>query len=223
MGIAQVSPTEKLRVIIAGGGVAALEAALALRELAPENTDVTVIAPNTEFVYRPMTVREPFAYGPASHYPIAPIVQDAGATLLSDALTWVDPAGQIVHTETGEQIRYDALVLALGAKAIPRYRARDHDRRPSPGRDPARADPGHRGRLHPQPRVRGAGTDALAAAAVRDRADDRRPRIRHEHRARRDDRHPRGRALGDLWLRREQRCGRAARAGAHRDDQLRLR
>ena len=46
MGIAQVSPAEKLRVIIVGGGVAALEAALALRELAPEHTDVSVIAPN---------------------------------------------------------------------------------------------------------------------------------------------------------------------------------
>ncbi len=90
------SHTEKLRVIIVGGGIAALEAALALRELAADRTDVTVIAPNEEFVYRPMTVREPFAYGPASHYPLAPIVHDAGATLLSDELAWVDPAGQIV-------------------------------------------------------------------------------------------------------------------------------
>jgi sulfide:quinone oxidoreductase len=116
------SHTENLRVIIVGGGIAALETALALRELAADRTDVTVIAPNEEFVYRPMTVREPFAYGPASHYPLAPIVHDAGATLLGDRLAWVDPAGQIVHTEAGEQIPYDALVLALGAKAIPLYR-----------------------------------------------------------------------------------------------------
>ncbi len=116
------SHPEKLRVIVAGGGVAALETALALRELAPEHTDVTVIAPNTEFVYRPMTVREPFAYEQAHHYPLAPIVHDAGAKLLSDALAWVDRAGQIVHTEAGEEISYDALVLALGAKAIPFYR-----------------------------------------------------------------------------------------------------
>jgi sulfide:quinone oxidoreductase len=110
-----VSPTEKLRVIIVGGGVAALETALALSELAPDHADVTVIAPNTEFIYRPMAVREPFAYGPAHRYPLAPIVHDAGAKLLSDTLAWVDPAGQFVHTEAGEQIEYDALVLALGA------------------------------------------------------------------------------------------------------------
>ena len=112
---------EKLRVIIVGGGVAALETALALRELAPEQTDVTVIAPNDEFVYRPMTVREPFAYGRAHRYPLAPIVRDAGAELLADELDWVDPDAQIVHTEAGAELDYDALVLALGAQGVPRY------------------------------------------------------------------------------------------------------
>ncbi len=49
------SRSDKLRVVIAGGGVAALETALALADLASDCTDVTVIAPNTEFVYRPMS------------------------------------------------------------------------------------------------------------------------------------------------------------------------
>ena len=118
----ETSHPEKLLVIIAGGGVAALETALALHELAPEQTEVTVIAPNTEFVYRPMTVGEPFAYGQASQYPLAPIVADAGATLLSDKLAWIDPDRQLVNTESGQEIAYDALVLALGAKAVPLYR-----------------------------------------------------------------------------------------------------
>jgi sulfide:quinone oxidoreductase len=118
----EASPPEKLRVIIVGGGVAAIETALALHALAADHTDVTVIAPNLEFVYRPMTVREPFAYGQAHHYPLAPIVHDAGAKLLSDALAWVDPDAQALHTEGDEEIHYDALVLALGAKAIPLYR-----------------------------------------------------------------------------------------------------
>ena len=45
--------SEKLRVIVAGGGVAALETTLALSELAPEQTDVSVIASNEDFAYRP--------------------------------------------------------------------------------------------------------------------------------------------------------------------------
>jgi sulfide:quinone oxidoreductase len=111
----------KLSVIIAGGGVAALEAALALADLAPEHTDVTVIAPNAEFVYRPMTVREPFAYAEAQRYPLASIVGDAGAKLLVDELHWVDPATQTIHTKSDESIEYGALLIALGAKAVPRY------------------------------------------------------------------------------------------------------
>ena len=49
---AKGSHSDQLRVVIVGGGVAALETALALADLGRDRTDVTVIAPNTEFVYR---------------------------------------------------------------------------------------------------------------------------------------------------------------------------
>jgi sulfide:quinone oxidoreductase len=114
-------PAAKLRVVIAGGGVAALEGALALQALASEQTAVTVVAPNGQFAYRPMAVGEPFAYPPARHYELEPIVQDAGAELVVDALEWIDPAEQVVHTAAGAQLHYDALLLALGATARPRY------------------------------------------------------------------------------------------------------
>ncbi len=113
--------SSKLRVTIAGGGVAALEALLALRALAPDLTAITVIAPNSEFVYRPMTVREPFAYPQAQRYPLAPNVREAGAELVVDELAWVDPEKRIAHTASDAEISYDALVLALGAHAKPRY------------------------------------------------------------------------------------------------------
>ncbi len=108
-------------MIIVGGGVAALETSLALHDLAPAETDVTVLAPNEEFVYRPMTIREPLAYGRARRYPLAPILRDAGATLLAGELDWIDPGNQTIHTKDEEAIEYDALVLALGAKIVPRY------------------------------------------------------------------------------------------------------
>jgi sulfide:quinone oxidoreductase len=108
-------------VVIAGGGVAALEVALALSRLAPELTDTTVIAPNREFVYRPMTVREPFSYGLARRYPLEPIVHAAGALLLGEELDWLDRDQHMVHTNTGKAIEYDALVLALGARQVARY------------------------------------------------------------------------------------------------------
>jgi sulfide:quinone oxidoreductase len=112
----------KLRVIIAGGGVAALETVLALRHFAAKHITTTVIAPNDEFVYRPLTVREPFAYPAARRYPLAPIIREAGDELLTDALASVDHDKHILHTKTGQALEYDALVLALGARACTRYK-----------------------------------------------------------------------------------------------------
>jgi sulfide:quinone oxidoreductase len=115
------SRSGKLRVVIVGGGVAALETVLALTNLAPDRTEVTVVAPNSEFVYRPMVVREPFAYGAAHRYPLAPIVHDAGAKLITGELDWIDPATRTIHTKADDSIEYDALMLALGATITKRY------------------------------------------------------------------------------------------------------
>jgi sulfide:quinone oxidoreductase len=109
------------RVLIVGGGVAALEAALALRELAGDRVTTTLLAPEPEFVYRPMTVREPFAYRVAERYQIGEVARDIGVELSVDRFRSLDAPGRIVHTEAGEQLEYDALLLALGARAQPRY------------------------------------------------------------------------------------------------------
>src|ERR1700679_378495 len=99
---AKGSHSNQLRVVIVGGGVAGIETALALADLGRDRTDVTVIAPNTEFLYRPMVVREPFAHGAARRYPLVPIVRDAGATLLPGELGWIDPVGRRIHTKPTE-------------------------------------------------------------------------------------------------------------------------
>jgi sulfide:quinone oxidoreductase len=117
----QDTHSEKFRVLIAGGGVAALETALALKQLAGDRVRMTVIAPNEDFVYRPMTVREPFSFLGARHYPLEPILEDIGAELVRDKLGWVDHKLRVAHTEDGQQFEYDALVLALGTRISPRY------------------------------------------------------------------------------------------------------
>jgi sulfide:quinone oxidoreductase len=117
----QDTHSEKFRVLIAGGGVAALETALALKQLAGDRAQMTVIAPNEDFVYRPMTVREPFSFLGARHYPLEPILEDIGAELVRDKLGWVDHELRVAHTEQGRQFEYDALVLALGTRVSARY------------------------------------------------------------------------------------------------------
>lgn len=110
------------RVVIVGGGVAGLEAVLALCELAGERVAPTLLAPAAEFVYRPMRVREPFGYRAAQHYRLDEICRDVGADLVRDAFKWLDPDDRVVHTEAGEKLEYDALLLAPGATLKPRFR-----------------------------------------------------------------------------------------------------
>lgn len=108
---------QPFEVLISGGGVAGLEAALALRELAGDRIATTLVCPEPEFVYRPLRVFEPFAGPLARRYPLAEIARDIGLELKQDALTRLDPERRIVVTETGQQLAYDALLLALGARS----------------------------------------------------------------------------------------------------------
>jgi sulfide:quinone oxidoreductase len=110
------------RVVIVGGGVAGLEAALALRELAGERVATTMLASASEFVYRPMKVREPFGYSEARQYPLDEMCRDIGFGLVRDAFKWLDPEHRTVHTKGGESLTYDALLLAPGAVSRPRFK-----------------------------------------------------------------------------------------------------
>jgi sulfide:quinone oxidoreductase len=118
-----MSHTEQppLKVVIAGGGVAGLEAALALRDLAGERVVMTMLAPQPEFVYRPMRVIEPFGGSGARRYALDEIARDIGIEFKQDAFKWLEPERRIVHTDAGEQLRYDALLLALGARPKSRF------------------------------------------------------------------------------------------------------
>ena len=55
------SGQSRYRVLIAGAGVAALEAMVALRALAEEKVDIELLAPDRDFFYRPLAVAEPLA------------------------------------------------------------------------------------------------------------------------------------------------------------------
>ncbi len=68
-----------------------------------------------------MRVREPFAYSGAQHYPLEEIARDIGVELVKDGFKWLDPDRSVVHTERGDQIGYDALLLAMGARLHPAF------------------------------------------------------------------------------------------------------
>jgi sulfide:quinone oxidoreductase len=106
---------QPLDVLIAGGGVAGLETMMALHELAGPRVSVTLLTPDTEFVYKPLSVLEPFAGPEVERRPIAPIAADFGTELRHGALHWVAPGEHSAFTTEREELKYDVLVLALGA------------------------------------------------------------------------------------------------------------
>jgi sulfide:quinone oxidoreductase len=108
-----------LRVLIAGGGVAALEAALALRALAEERVSVELLAPEPQFWYRPLAVAEPFELGEVRQFELSELAAAAGATFSPGALTGVDAGSKLAHTSLGSSVPYDVLLVACGAVPSP--------------------------------------------------------------------------------------------------------
>jgi sulfide:quinone oxidoreductase len=119
--VSDMSELSKLNVLVVGGGVAAMETVLALRALADDRVALSVLAPGAELVYRPMSVREPFSFSTAARYPLAPMLAAAGAELVAGELASVDDERRRARTASGEEIPYDVLVLALGARPYARY------------------------------------------------------------------------------------------------------
>lgn len=102
-------------VLIAGGGVAALEAAFALRALAGDVVDLEILAPEPRFFYRPLAVFEPFGGARVQTFELAELAKSLGAQLTLDELASAAPGSHVVRTAHGTTIPYDVLVIATGA------------------------------------------------------------------------------------------------------------
>ena len=110
--------TDNPRVVIAGGGVAALEACLALRErLSAADLDITLLSPGERFDYRPLAVLQPFRGISRWSIALATFAADQDVTVVHDALTAVAPRSRVAVTGAGDEIPYDVLLVATGGHA----------------------------------------------------------------------------------------------------------
>jgi sulfide:quinone oxidoreductase len=103
-------------IVIAGGGVAGLEALGALRRHLGPATSIDLLEANVDLVERPMAVAEPFGAVAARHFDLARIAADHGAALHPDRLASVDPPERRLRTVRGDTLHYDALLVAVGAR-----------------------------------------------------------------------------------------------------------
>jgi sulfide:quinone oxidoreductase len=105
-----------MHLLVAGGGPAALEGALAVQRLAGKRVRITLLSDQDTFVYRPHAVAEPFGLAAPQRFSLACLAADRGFALQRGTLRAVDPDGHRALTADGASVEYDALLLALGAR-----------------------------------------------------------------------------------------------------------
>ena len=103
-------------VVVAGGGVAALEAVLALRALAGSRPAITLLAPERAFSPPAVSVAMPFGFGPPPSLPLEPFAEAHAVQLVPGMLGAIDTAAHTVAAAGGEPMGYDHLLVAVGAR-----------------------------------------------------------------------------------------------------------
>ena len=107
----------RARVLIVGAGVAGIETLLALRALAGDRVDVTIVAPEQRFTNRSMDVDQPFKRQRLRGVRLQDTAAEVGACWHRGVLDRVEHGQRRGVTKDGEKLPYDKLVLALGARS----------------------------------------------------------------------------------------------------------
>jgi sulfide:quinone oxidoreductase len=106
------------KVLIAGAGIAGIEAALALRDLAGGRVEVHLFDPRREFVYRPFAVGEAYGAARAFHYDLERLSEHCDASFHPGGIVSVDIKRRLAVTRDGGQVLYDHLILATGVRML---------------------------------------------------------------------------------------------------------
>jgi sulfide:quinone oxidoreductase len=109
-------PSHKPHVLIAGGGIAGLEALMAVRDLAGGRAAITLVAPEPDFVYKPLIVEEPFSWQPAEQHALGPIAEQFDAEFVHQGVAEVRSGEHSAGLADGSEVGYDKLVLCIGAR-----------------------------------------------------------------------------------------------------------
>jgi sulfide:quinone oxidoreductase len=106
------------RVLIAGSGVAAVEAVLALRHLAGRGFDIDLLAPSHALENRPASVAAPFGLGAPPPLDLQELARRHAVGLIDGRLVRVDVEAREAVVAGGTVHRFDHLLVAVGAKPV---------------------------------------------------------------------------------------------------------
>lgn len=106
------------RVLIAGSGVAAVEAVLALRHLAGRGFDIDLLAPSHALEHRPASVAAPFGLGAPPPLDVHELARRYAVGLLEGRLVRVDVEDREAIVVGGRAHRFDHLLVAVGARPV---------------------------------------------------------------------------------------------------------
>ena len=107
-----------LRVVVVGGGVAALEVCLGLQTLAGDRVELVIVAPEPAFEFKPAAVGEPFGVSAVHRFDLAEVARGLGAELIHGTASAVEADQRRLLVDGWRPVSYDALVLAAGAIPI---------------------------------------------------------------------------------------------------------
>ncbi|HEU4462883.1 MAG TPA: FAD-dependent oxidoreductase [Solirubrobacterales bacterium] len=106
------------RVLIVGGGVGAIEATLALRDLAGDRVRIEICTGRGDFVYRPFAVGEPYGASRVLRYDLERLAESCGAEFRQENIAAIDPERRCAVSHDQTEIPYDYLVVACGARLL---------------------------------------------------------------------------------------------------------
>jgi sulfide:quinone oxidoreductase len=115
--MAETGGNATARVTIAGGGIAAIEAVLALRDLAP-GLAIEMLAPRPSSPLKPLSVLVPFSFAESREVDLSRFASEQRVSVVRDTLVAVDADTHTIRTGRGEEQPFDFLVVAAGARTV---------------------------------------------------------------------------------------------------------
>jgi len=105
-------------IIVMGGGIGGVAAALELREALPAEQQVTLVSDNPNFEFTPSNpwVAVSWRKPEAIRVDLAPVMQKKGVEFVCDAVSRVEPDQKSLRLASGKRIPFDYLVIATGPR-----------------------------------------------------------------------------------------------------------